>query len=189
VVVFRGGTLAAQVTLSRSKHDEMLKLCYVAAQAFDADQIGLVCETFSRIIGPDGTPIPHPFNPDGAWPDGSIETLLREHAERAYEWLTEALMIVVANRAGDVMFQTQPFHYDEGRLVIDEPTIPFSTLTPERPAEGLTIEALRQAMLRPSNSQVTGITDAELPLRERDLMSADVIAQHFPCQVMLARVD
>jgi hypothetical protein len=148
VVANRGDKPIALVTIHEHVRDTILSIAGVMATGLDADSVGIVFESYVTVPDPE-----HPerdgLNPvtGQRWKANEMHLVATVHDGIAKGWIEESIGVVVANRAGDLIMLSLPFHYTSmGHLKWDEPKAPLSTL--DMPKDGKVSGIMPEAMIR-----------------------------------------
>jgi hypothetical protein len=190
ICVYRGDELIALVTLFHHQRDEILTAASVCAAGFDADVLSLTFETYAadgKIDDPDGGHV----NPRTGkqWGPGEMQDAAENHQGIEKGWVTEALLITVANRAGDVVAINQSYRYEGKTLVWQESVLPTMGLAfglpPSPQLQGLIPDALRQAMNTKSASQVVPGGWDTVDRADRDILTSQLLGKSLTCAVIL----
>lgn len=184
--VYRGGEPVATIMIAAAGGGQTLAQVYgMAVTGFDADQSAYMMEGYTN--GPNLNP-PN-INPlTGEELDATgLSTLFLRHDGGAKGWVSECLVIHVANKAGDFLVARLLYHYAvNGRyLVWDEPWL--SPEDVEGEATGAVVEPMARAMNdTPSFSQVfPGLAATDASRAELDVAVVSVIQSIVHCQVIL----
>jgi hypothetical protein len=184
--VYRGGEPVATIRITAAGGGQTLATVYgMAVTGFDADQSAYMMDGYSN--GPNLDP--PDINPlTGEELDATgLSTLFLHHDGGAKGWVSECLIIHVANKAGDFLLTRLPYHYAvNGRyLVWDEPWVSPENVVGE--AVGPVAESVARAMNdTPSFSQVfPGLAATDVSRAELDVAVVNVIQSVVDCQVIL----
>jgi hypothetical protein len=181
VGIYRADEQVAVVTLQHHQRDEILTTARVCAVGFDADVLGITFETY----------IADHKNTDGInpvtgrrWGPNEMQDVAINHGGVEKGWVSEALTISVANRAGDIGMISLPFRYSGKYLVFGESTGDLISTDRENAVSGLMPDALRQAMLRPSSA--VEMPDFErIDRADRDILTTMMLRSKLDCAVLL----
>jgi hypothetical protein len=108
VLVYRGEVLVAQVFPEQANdRDAALRCAAASASGYGADVLVLVIETFHTELQ---------TNPvtGRAWGQREMQEVADQHDGRAQGWVTDAVLVVAYNRAGDHGAQSLPYRVDAG---------------------------------------------------------------------------
>lgn len=183
--VFRGGEPVATIMITQQSRENIVMAYQMAVAGFDADQGAYQMESFSA--GPNLTENRDPITGEELH-QTSLSELFYNHDGQAKGWATEALFIQCANRAGDILVATMPYHYVGGRyLVWDEPWLSPENYDGEERMTGAMADPIDRVMtVLPSFSQIfPGLAVEDVPRAELDMAVVKTIQRRVPCHVLL----
>lgn len=188
VSAYRGDELISIITLRHQVAAEVLTVATISAVGFDADVISMVVETYiadTASNDPAAGINPHTGRP---WQPGEMQDVAENHDGIEKGWVTEALVVTVANRAGDVGVINQPYRFSGKHLVwVDNHLRPKVFEEGNKNHGGIIPDALRRAMQRKSTSQVFSefVESKVIDHADLDILTAEALGERFECAVML----
>lgn len=185
VVVNRGEEPIAMITVSIGNRDVIVENVGVAAGGFDADEIGLVTESYRPGVDP-ATGQQYDHNPLtgrewGFAEEDSMQYLAQQQDGLGRGLVIETLSVLVVNRAGDVAFTTCPFRYvgDKHLSWLEDKDVDasdwevFSNMDGGTVTGGYLVERMLAIMQSPSGS--TLVPEIELTREEKDVATAQYL--------------
>lgn len=144
ITAYRGSRQVALVAHAANR-DVMLSLADTAAVGFGADVLALVAETWYSTLADN----PRTGQP---WVPGELAEVAQRHHGRERGWVTDALIVHVGNRAGDVALVLLPYEVTYRRVTWQEPV----DYGDEVQIGGLVPDTLARSMMqRPSLDAMT----------------------------------
>jgi hypothetical protein len=139
IAVYRGLDPVAIVITGKHQRDLILDAAHIAARGFGPDAIALLIETWcAHVDHAEANPVT-----GEPWGPGEMQDAVENHRAREKGWVSDALLIEVHNRAGDVAAASLPYRIVRREVVWGEPLT-----TPDR-MEGVVPDALTEIMAEP----------------------------------------
>lgn len=109
IICHRGETPVAVIEMDGMDRDAMLMTAELATVGYEADMLTMAFETFMATT---------PINPrtGKVWEPGDMQESARMYEGRENGWIRDALMVYVANRAGDQLARTMPYRLHDRRV-------------------------------------------------------------------------
>jgi hypothetical protein len=158
---YRGSEPVVVLIPFKVDRDEMLRAAHLAAVGFGCDVIAVTSDSYAAVgkgeVKDDlRNPVTgRPFEP------GDMQRLVEEHDALAKGWITEGLMTMAVNRAGDVLAGQQNYRLVERRSALGIVTFALEWDLPARQEadkggalEGLIVDSLQASMNAPTIEQV-----------------------------------
>lgn len=143
VLAFRGDDLIAQIWPERAvDRDALLGCVLAAAVGFAADVLVTVHETWYATV------LENPVT-GKAWRAREMQDVAERHDGVARGWVTDAVMVVAYNRAGDLRGRSLPYRVAGRRLQwLEHPD--WDELVTEANFSGYLFEQIQRALARPT---------------------------------------
>lgn len=190
VLVYRGNEQIAIIGLARSNRDDMLSVASVAAYAFEADMLAVVHDTWFA-----HDPSKNPLTGND-WQPGDMQDLVDNHDGIAKGWVSDAILVVACNRAGDQMQEMIPYRIRKRSRYttvdwIDKPPLPEDVPEDEIISAGVIPDALTEIMGRSSVTQeMAKNTDlGEIGKQMLEALGAEVFRAHQDCAAVKLFAD
>jgi hypothetical protein len=119
VLAYRGLEPVAAVVVAQHQRDRVLEAADIAARGFGADAIALVMDTWCAT---DDFALYSPLTGQ-SWGPGEMQHAAEDHGAVEKGWLSDALLVTVHNRAGDVAAVTLPYRIASREVIWAEPQV------------------------------------------------------------------
>jgi hypothetical protein len=180
VVAHRGEHPVGVVTIPKHDPALILQVAGFCANAFDADNIGIVFETYQSAHGPDESM--WNINPmtGRMWVQGEMDEAVKHHDAIGKGWINEAVSLAVINRAGDYGMTVLPFKYVGNKYLhwLDEQGWSTKDDKVADATTGYFPETMRRFMTKPSLDHTMPAHLAHLDRDQRDLGAAQYLSAH-----------
>jgi hypothetical protein len=177
IAVYRGLDPVAIVMVGHHERDVILSAAHVAAWGFGPDVLALLIETW---CAQDDAARANPLTGQ-AWGPGEMQDAVQNHGALEKGWISDALMVTVHNRAGDIAAASLPYRIVRHEVVWGEP------LTEPDRLEGFIPEVLTQIMDEPDLTHLyahyRALSDAQDLTNEElrdtcDVLTAGALIEH-----------
>lgn len=194
IEAYRGNELVAVTVPERHDRDLILAAFRACAVGFDADALTVVFETYVASLQHEGElDMDDPeavaavaksmVNPltGRQWGPGEMGDAVKNHGAIEKGWVSEAVSISCANRAGDVTLLQLPYRYSGKHLV----WLPRVNMPVGAVSSGRMPDMMIAAMNAPSLGTVIPYQDGTGTRAERDVWAAEMTMKALPCHVAL----
>jgi hypothetical protein len=184
VLPYRGRDLIAIAAVPEGDGRHAARLAGICAAGYRADLVVLVTDTWVAKSERGGLS-PLTGKP---WERGEMQLLVEQHDALAKGWITEALVVLAVNRAGDAASVHLAYRQDGDRINWTDPQEQVGNLN------GLLVDSLRSAMAGPDLDQELladlGVTPAGFgPTPDQAGAHSDVAMTRFLVERGLAYVS